>query len=55
VAWRPLPAAALVQEVFASRLGFGAMRLVPASAAQFRPNTREIRLHAALDSAKFSL
>jgi len=53
VAWRPLPAATLVQEVFSSKLGFEAIRLVPASAAQFRPTTREIRLHAALDSAKF--
>ena len=53
VAWQPLPPAALVQEVFASKLGFEEIRLVPASAAQFRPTTREIRLHAALDSAKF--
>lgn len=34
VAWRPLPSAVLVQEVFASKLGFEAMRLVPASAGQ---------------------
>ena len=33
VAWRPLPSAVLVQEVFANKLGFEAMRLVPASAA----------------------
>lgn len=33
VAWRPLPAAVLVQEVFAGKLGFEAMRLVPASDA----------------------
>lgn len=32
VAWRPLPAAVQVQEVFASKLGFPAMRLVPAAA-----------------------
>ncbi len=32
VAWRPLPATVAVQEVFASKLGFPAMRLVPASA-----------------------
>jgi len=31
VAWRPLPSAVLVQEVFASKLGFQAMRLVPVS------------------------
>lgn len=30
VAWRPLPATVAVQEVFASKLGFPAMRLVPA-------------------------
>ena len=29
VAWRPLPATVEVQEVFASKLGFPAMRLVP--------------------------
>lgn len=33
VAWRPLPYAVQVQEVFASKLGFPAMRLVPASVA----------------------
>jgi len=33
VAWRPLPAAVLVQEVFADKVGFQAMRLVPTSAA----------------------
>lgn len=33
VAWRPLPATVQVQEVFASKLGFPAMRLVPASKA----------------------
>lgn len=33
VAWRPLPFAAQVQEVFASKLGFPAMRLIPASDA----------------------
>ena len=33
VAWRPLPSAVLVQEVFANKLGFEPMRLVPASAA----------------------
>ncbi|AMB85590.1 hypothetical protein AWM79_09890 [Pseudomonas agarici] len=32
VAWRPLPSAVLVQEVFANKLGFEPMRLVPASA-----------------------
>lgn len=31
VAWRPLPSAVLVQEVFANNLGFEAMRLVPVS------------------------
>ncbi|RAK52657.1 nuclear transport factor 2 family protein [Phenylobacterium deserti] len=31
VAWRPLPSAVLVQEVFANKLGFAPMRLVPAS------------------------
>ncbi|KNY21683.1 nuclear transport factor 2 family protein [Methylobacterium sp. ARG-1] len=31
VAWRPLPAAVQVQEVFASKLGFPAMRLVHAA------------------------
>ncbi|WP_198385013.1 hypothetical protein [Roseomonas sp. KE2513] len=31
VAWRPLPATVEVQEIFASKLGFPAMRLVPAS------------------------
>jgi hypothetical protein len=30
VAWRPLPSAVLVQQVFAAKLGFQAMRLVPA-------------------------
>jgi hypothetical protein len=30
VAWRPLPSAVLVQEVFANKLGFQPMRLVPA-------------------------
>lgn len=30
VAWRPLPSAVLVQEVFANKLGFEAMRLVAA-------------------------
>ncbi len=30
VAWRPLPDAVLIQEIFASKLGFQAMRLVPA-------------------------
>jgi ketosteroid isomerase-like protein len=30
VAWRPLPAAVAVQEIFAQKLGFEAMRLVPA-------------------------
>jgi hypothetical protein len=29
VAWRPLPSAVLIQEIFASKLGFQAMRLVP--------------------------
>ena len=33
VAWRPLPSAVLVQELFANKLGFEPMRLVPASAA----------------------
>lgn len=33
VAWRPLPATVEVQEVFASKLGFPAMRLVPTSEA----------------------
>jgi hypothetical protein len=33
VAWRPLPATVEVQEVFASKLGFPAMRLVPAADA----------------------
>jgi hypothetical protein len=33
VAWRPLPAAVAVQEIFASKLGFPAMRLVPAADA----------------------
>ncbi len=33
VAWRPLPATVLVQGVFASKMGFEAMRLVPASKA----------------------
>ena len=33
VAWRPLPSAVLVQEVFANKLGFEPMRLVPASDA----------------------
>lgn len=32
VAWRPLPAAVLIQEIFAAKLGFQAMRLVPAQA-----------------------
>jgi hypothetical protein len=32
VAWRPLPSAVLVQEMFANKLGFEPMRLVPASA-----------------------
>jgi len=32
VAWRPLPSAVLVQEIFAGKLGFKPMRLVPASA-----------------------
>lgn len=31
VAWRPLPSAVLVQEVFAHKLGFEPMRLVPSS------------------------
>ena len=31
VAWRPLPATVEVQQVFASKLGFPSMRLVPAS------------------------
>lgn len=30
VAWRPLPAVVLVQEIFATKLGFPPMRLVPA-------------------------
>jgi hypothetical protein len=30
VAWRPLPSAVLIQEIFAGKLGFPAMRLVPA-------------------------
>ena len=30
VAWRPMPSAVLVQEIFAAKLGFQAMRLVPA-------------------------
>ncbi|MCR0984944.1 nuclear transport factor 2 family protein [Roseomonas populi] len=30
VAWRPLPSAVLIQEIFAARLGFQPMRLVPA-------------------------
>ncbi|WP_414440329.1 nuclear transport factor 2 family protein [Burkholderia sp. 22PA0106] len=30
VAWRPLPFAVLVQQVFANKLGFQPMRLVPA-------------------------
>lgn len=29
VAWRPLPSAVLVQEIFAGKLGFEALRLVP--------------------------
>ena len=33
VAWRPLPSTVLVQEVFAGKLGFPAMRLVPVEAA----------------------
>ncbi len=33
VAWRPLPSAVLVQEVFAHKLGFEPMRLVPAKDA----------------------
>ena len=33
VAWRPLPSTVLVQEVFARKLGFPAMRLVPVEAA----------------------
>ncbi len=33
VAWRPLLSAVLVQEVFANKLGFEAMRLVPAPLA----------------------
>jgi hypothetical protein len=32
VAWRPLPAAVLIQEIFANKLGFQPMRLVPAEA-----------------------
>jgi hypothetical protein len=31
VAWRPLPDAVLIQEIFAAKLGFQAMRLVPAA------------------------
>lgn len=31
VAWRPLPSAVLVQEIFANKLGFEPMRLVRAS------------------------
>ncbi|OWY34776.1 nuclear transport factor 2 family protein [Herbaspirillum aquaticum] len=31
VAWRPLPDAVLIQEIFATKLGFQAMRLVPAA------------------------
>jgi len=30
VAWRPLPSAVLVQEIFAGKVGFEPMRLVPA-------------------------
>jgi hypothetical protein len=30
VAWRPLPSAVRIQEIFASKLGFQPMRLVPA-------------------------
>jgi len=30
VAWRPLPDAVLIQEIFANKLGFQPMRLVPA-------------------------
>ncbi|UOQ55136.1 nuclear transport factor 2 family protein [Hymenobacter cellulosivorans] len=30
VAWRPLPSAVLIQEIFAAKMGFQAMRLVPA-------------------------
>jgi hypothetical protein len=30
VAWRPLPSAVLIQEIFATKLGFQPMRLVPA-------------------------
>lgn len=30
VAWRPLPSAVLIQEIFAAKLGFQPMRLVPA-------------------------
>lgn len=30
VAWRPLPSAVLIQEIFAGKLGFPAMRLVQA-------------------------
>lgn len=33
VAWRPLPATVEVQQVFAGKLGFPAMRLVPAADA----------------------
>lgn len=33
VAWRPLPSAVLVQEVFAGKLGFQPLRLVPALTA----------------------
>jgi hypothetical protein len=32
VAWRPLPSAVLVQEIFATKMGFQPMRLVPAQA-----------------------
>jgi hypothetical protein len=32
VAWRPLPSAVLIQEIFAGKLGFQAMRLVPVEA-----------------------
>jgi len=31
VAWRPLPDAVLIQEIFANKLGFQPMRLVPAT------------------------
>ncbi|WP_037537640.1 nuclear transport factor 2 family protein [Sphingomonas sp. PR090111-T3T-6A] len=33
VAWRPLPAAVQIQEIFAARMGFPAMRLVSGEAA----------------------